>query len=350
MSEKFTKQISNDKSNRVNQNVGAVAFFDFIHVRITRYTLEKEHHNMKENKKVLGLTMVITACTFWGISGLFAKALFNVSSSITSLWLTQWRLILGGAIMVLISQLHGDHPFRIFHNLHDTWVIFAYGVIGLVPVQYAYFMAVQKGNASIATVLQFVGPFFIIAYLAAFRHEPPRRIEIICAIIAFLGVFIIATHGRFNYLAVTPAVLFWGFISAIGVATNTLIPQKMLQSGRVPPLVVTAWGLLFAGIVLLAIHPQQPQVPNVSTVWICCISILIIGTIIPFYLANSSLQYIDATTFSLMDAFEPLSATIGSVLIFHLYLTSADIIGSLLVIIAVCAINIHPTPQEFKKD
>ncbi|WP_311403571.1 EamA family transporter [Limosilactobacillus vaginalis] len=278
---------------------------------------------MNSNKKALGLAMVITATTFWGISGLFAKALFNISPSITSLWLTQWRLIFGGVIMIVISKLMGNHPFAIFHNLHDTWVIFAYGVIGLVPVQ-------------------FVGPFFIIAYLAVFRHEPPRRIEIICAIIAFLGVFIIATHGRFNHLAVTPAVLFWGFISAVGVATNTLIPQKMLQTGRVPSLDVTAWGLLFAGIVLLAIHPQQPAIPNVPSVWIDCASILIIGTIIPFYLANTSLRYIDATTFSLMDAFEPLSATIGSVLIFHLYLTGADILGSILVIVAVCAINIRP--------
>ena len=297
---------------------------------------------MNSNKKALGLAMVITATTFWGISGLFAKALFNVSSSITSLWLTQWRLIFGGLIMLVISRLMGNHPFAIFQNLHDTWVIFAYGVIGLVPVQYAYFMAVQEGNASIATILQFVGPFFIIAYLAVFRHEPPRRIEIICAIIAFLGVFIIATHGRFNHLAVTPAVLFWGFISAIGVVTNTLIPQKMLQSGRVPALDVTAWGLLFAGIVLLAIHPKQPAIPNVPSVWIDCASILIIGTIIPFYLANNSLRYIDATTFSLMDAFEPLSATVGSVVIFHLHLTSADIIGSILVIVAVCAINVRP--------
>ena len=118
---------------------------------------------MNSNKKALGLAMVITATTFWGISGLFAKALFNVSPSITSLWLTQWRLIFGGLIMIIISKLLGNHPFAIFHNLHDTWVIFAYGVIGLVPVQFAYFMAVQEGNASIATILQFVGPCFIIA-------------------------------------------------------------------------------------------------------------------------------------------------------------------------------------------
>lgn len=293
------------------------------------------------NKKILGTVMIIVACTFWGISGLFAKALFNVSTSITSMWVTQTRMISAGVILLFLSQFKGDHPLQIFHNLHDAWVIFAYGFFGLVPVQYGYFMAVQYGNASISTVLQFVGPFFIIAYLAAFRHIPPRRIEIISAIIAFAGVFIIATHGKVNHLAVTPLVLFWGMVAAIGVATNTLIPQQMLQTNRVPSLVVTGWGLLFAGLSLLAIHPSQPHVPNMPIVWICWLGILVIGTLIPFQLANNSLKYIDATTFSLMDAFEPLSATIGSVLIFHLHMTGADVLGSILVIIAVLAINIR---------
>ena len=115
----------------------------------------------------------------------------------------------------------------------------------------------------------------------------------------------------------------------------------MLREGRVPSLVITAWGLLFSGIVLLAIHPAQPRGPNLPVVWFCWLGVLIIGTLIPFQLANNALKYIDATTFSLMDAFEPLSATIGSVLIFHLNMTGADIIGSILVIIAVLALNIR---------
>ena len=285
--------------------------------------------------------MVITACTFWGISGLFAKGIFNTSSSVTSLWLTQSRMTAAGIILILFSQLHGDHPFQIFKHPHDAWVIFSYGIFGLLPVQFCYFMVVQYGNASIATILQFVGPFFIIGYRALFRHIPPRRIEVICAVIAFLGVLTIATHGHFNQLAVTPMILFWGLLSAVGVATNTLIPQNMLRTNRVPSLVITGWGLLFAGIVLLAIHPAQPHIPDMPVIWICWLGVLIIGTLIPFQLANNALKYIDATTFSLMDAFEPLSATIGSVLIFNLHMTGADIIGSVLVIVAVLALNIR---------
>lgn len=90
------------------------------------------------NKKVLGTAMIITACIFWGISGLFAKALFNISSSITSMWLTQVRMVSAGIILVLLSLIRGEHPFQIFKDLHSAWIIFAYGVFGLVPVQYAY--------------------------------------------------------------------------------------------------------------------------------------------------------------------------------------------------------------------
>lgn len=82
------------------------------------------------NKKVLGTAMIITACTFWGISGLFAKALFNISSSITSMWLTQVRMVSAGIILVLLSQIRGKHPFQIFKDLHSAWIIFAYGVLG----------------------------------------------------------------------------------------------------------------------------------------------------------------------------------------------------------------------------
>ena len=122
-------------------------------------------------------------------------------------------------------------------------------------------MAVQYGNASIATILQFIGPFFIIAYQAMFRHLPPRRIEIISAIIAFLGVFIIATHGQFNHLAMTLSVPIWGLISAIGVATNTLIPQKHASRRSVPLINYYGVGLLFAGFNLNRLHLYYLKAP-----------------------------------------------------------------------------------------
>lgn len=299
------------------------------------------------NKQHLWSLLAICACMMWGISALFATALFKLSSNINALWLSQIRQLTAGPILIIIAAVAGGHPIKIWHNRQNAITLISYGLFGMLPVQYCYFVAVQKGNPAIATVLQFIGPFFIIAYTAIFRHERPLRIQIVAALIAFLGVILLATNGNFGQLAITPAVLFWGLLSAIGVATNTLIPQKLIKEGY-SSLTITGWGITVSGIALFVVHPGQPQLPHTSLVWWFVAAVVIIGTLIPFQLSTNSLKYISATNFSLMDAFEPITATIGSVLLFHFNMTSADWLGSVLIVGAVLALNL-PLPRFFRK-
>lgn len=296
-----------------------------------------------QSKRTLWAMMAFLGAVMWGISGLFAKALFNLSSQITPLWVSQVRMIVSGIVILLTATALHQHPMAIWHHKKDALSIIAYGLFGLLPVQYCYFVTVRLGNASIATILQFVGPFFVLAYSMLFRHQRPRRIELIAAVVAFLGVAIVATHGQFNKLAISGSVLFWGLLSAVGVATNNLIPQGMVK--RFPSLVVTGWGMLIAGLFLLLIHPQQPSLPHTSFVFWGMAAVVIIGTLIPFQIMNMALQYIPASTVSLMDAAEPLSATIGSVICFGLVLKPIDIVGSVMIILAVLALSIRrPVP------
>lgn len=174
-----------------------------------------------------------------------------------------------------------------------------------------------------------------------------RKMDIIASIAAFLGVVLLATHGKFNNFALSPSVLFWGLLSAVGVATNTLIPIGVLK--RVSSLVVTGWGLLSSGICLLLVHPQIPHIPNQPNVWWCTIAVIIIGTIVPFQLMTNSLRFIKPSTASLLDAFEPFSATIGSVLVFGLVMTKMDWIGSILVVVAAMALNVSPKKKKSRK-
>lgn len=287
----------------------------------------------------------IISCTFWGISGLCAKGLFNISPEVTPMWVSQVRMITAGMILILVAAVTHKDPLRVWRTKQDAITITAYAVLGLLPVQYCYFRVVQEGNASIATILQFIGPFFIIAYVAIFRHQRPRRIEMIAAVVAFLGVFTLATHGHFNHLALTPGILFWGLCSAVGVATNTLIPQRMVRGGF-SSLVITGWGLLISDLALLIVHSGQPQLPHDSMIWWLMAGVIVIGTLIPFQLFTNALRYIPPSTAGFLDAFEPLSATIGSVLIFNLHLTVADWIGSVMIIVAVLALSYQPKAKR----
>lgn len=301
----------------------------------------------KQSKSRLWTILAALAAVMWGISGLFAESLFKVSSNITPIWLTQIRLIISGIVLLIIATILHQKPFSVLKDKKNTFHIIAYGVFGLLPVQVFYFIAIEMANASIATILQFIGPFFVLTYLAVTHQQVLRRLDVLAAILAFIGVFLLSTHGNFNQLAITPLALFFGLLSALGEASYTLIPVKLVK--RVSSLVVTGWGMLFAGIGLMIVYPQFPAIPNTPRVWLDVSAIIIIGTIIPFQIMANALRYVKPSTVSLLDAFEPLSATVGSVLIFGLVMSGMDWLGTLLVIGSVLALNFTPKRNIKKK-
>ena len=54
-------------------------------------------------------------------------------------------------------------------------------------------MCIQVANASIATILQFIGPFFVLGYLAFTHKQVMRRLDILAAIALLLVSFTIDT-------------------------------------------------------------------------------------------------------------------------------------------------------------
>lgn len=245
----------------------------------------------KEKQRKLWTLLAAIAATMWGVSGICAKELFNISPEITPIWLTQIRLIISGIILLIAAGVLKRHPIKALKNKRDAGVMLAYGLFGLLPVQLFYFLCIQEANASIATILQFIGPFFVMGYLAITKQQVLRRLDVFAAIMAFLGVFLLSTHGRLDQLAITLSALIWGLLSAVGEASYTLIP---------------------------------------------------------FQLMANALRYVKPATVSLLDAFEPLSATIGSVLCFGLVMMPMDWVGTGLVIVAVLALNIVPKKINIK--
>lgn len=287
-----------------------------------------------------GVLLASIACILWGISGVAASTLFKLSPHVTALWLTQVRMITAGIILLVLGQLIGVKPFEIWRQKATGLRVISYGLLGLVPVQLCYFEAVKFGNAPIATIIQFLGPFIISIYFLLFKHVIPTRPEMGGMLLAFVGTLLIVTHGHLNSLAISPVVLFWGGLSAIGVATNTLIPRPLLPKfGAVS---VTGWGLLVAGICLNIFGPVwQDHVTLNWAGWSMIGIIIVFGTVIPFLMFAHALGYILPTTASLLDAFEPLSATVFSVMFLSVQLTKYDLVGGALVILAVMALSLN---------
>ena len=67
-----------------------------------------------ENKKKFWTIMIIISCTFWGISGIFAKFIFNLDRSNTPIFVSQIRMIISGLVILFFSWLNKDKPMEIW--------------------------------------------------------------------------------------------------------------------------------------------------------------------------------------------------------------------------------------------
>lgn len=80
------------------------------------------------------------AAVMWGVSGLFAKGLFDISPKLTPMWLTQVRLIISGAVLLIASGFLKQKPIATLKNKHNVLVIIAYGIFGLASTAILFYV------------------------------------------------------------------------------------------------------------------------------------------------------------------------------------------------------------------
>lgn len=278
----------------------------------------------------IGFFDAIFGCMLWGISGNFAELLFD-HYHFHALWVVAVRLLLAGTIILVWCFFVIDHAEikRFFHwkNLLQA-VCFTF--FGMVPSQLTYFCAIQYGNASTATVLQFMGPLFIVLYLSIRQMQLPRRIDVISILIAIIGTFLLVTDGQLDKLTLGPLAILFGLLAAVSQASYTLLPRQLLE--EFDARLVTGVSMLIGGVAfspLLFVF----KMPTFNLTTLTGMGyIVIFGTMFAYLFYLKSLQYISPTLTGMLSAFEPLTATIIAVIWMHLHLGMVEIIGSLLIL------------------
>ena len=163
--------------------------------------------------KQKGFFYAITGPVLWGFSGSIAQYLFT-QESIPTQWIVGIRLLFAGLMLVIWCYfIDFKELFAILKKPRYIFQLLAFGLLGMLPAQYTYFMAIKYGNAPTATVLQFLGPLFIIIYISLRKLQMPRRIDLISIVLAILGTFLLVTHGHINQLMLSPAAVLWELVS-----------------------------------------------------------------------------------------------------------------------------------------
>ncbi|WP_056983899.1 DMT family transporter [Lentilactobacillus farraginis] len=283
------------------------------------------------NSKVKGIVLAISGPLLWGISGTTAQALFT-SETVSANWLVSVRMLISGVLLVIYGLItEHKQSLTVWSNWRDAIYLIFFSFIGMAASQYTYFKAIDYGNAATATILQFLSPAIIIVYLAFSTRNWPRRVDILSLGMALTGTILLVTHGQLTTLAIPMKGLSWGLLTAVSATLYTLLPRTLLAKyGSIP---IVGWSMLIGGVAFSGYYKIWRHLPVFSWESYARIGFVVIfGTMLAYLFFLGSLQFIMATTASVLGCFEPLSATFLSVIFLGVQFGLPETVGAVLII------------------
>ena len=230
----------------------------------------------------------------------------------------------------------------------DTLGLIIFGVFGMALCQYTYFRAIVLAGAGIATVLQYLAPSMIIIYMLMRYGKRPSRGEIISVILALVGTICLMGNDGFSFESFRGDVLFWGLLSAVGVAVYSVSPVRLLATyGTIP---IVGFGMLISGLVAAVLF-HQPHSYAVWDVWtiVGCFNVVFLGTIVSFNAYLEGIKRIGAVSGSILSSVEPISAAFFSWALLGNQFSLLGILGMVLIIVTVIIIALERRKPQPKR-
>lgn len=291
-------------------------------------------------KRLKGIVFIVSGAILWGATGPLMEWLLNHTPLTVSFMLTI-RLTVAGILLLTYLLLTGKNIFGIWQQ--ELWgrQLIIFGIAGMLGVQFAFVAAINESNAVLATLLQFLAPIFVVAYVSLSLKKMPPKYQVLGIIGTLIGLFLLLTNASFESLLISPKALVWGIAVGLTFAFYTLYPARLMKEWGV--LLVVGWGMLVGGFTLgLVSRVWQSNQWGVLTdfkILILLAALIFFGTV-AFILFLSSMKYITAVETSILSSIEPLTAMIISVIVFSTSLGFWQLIGVFVMLVCVTWLSV----------
>lgn len=288
--------------------------------------------------KKLAVILVLAAGTLWGCIGLFVRR-YN-ALGLSSMQTVTIRLVLAAVMFSLFVLIYKRSLFKI--HLKDLWIFLGSGVVSVGFFTYCYFTSMALSSLSVAAVLLYTAPAFVMLFSLIFFKEKLTAPKVISLIAAILGCAM-TTGVIGGTLTVTLSGFLFGLGSGVCYALYSIFSRFALDRGY-EPFTVTLYTFIFAAISSLAVTDLPPVIRVVTA---DCGSVMyallfaLVSCVLPYAFYTLGLKYIASSTASIIATIEPVVATVlGAAVFAEPVAVPFGYIGIALVLLSVVLINI----------
>ena len=302
------------------------------------------------NRKIIqGIVYAFISGICWGFSGTVGQYLFS-HTQMDSGWLTTVRLLSAGAVLLVMAAIKSPGSLtQVWKDRRDAVQLVFFGIAGLMAVQFCYMQAIFYSDSGTATAVQYTGEAMLLVYTCLVCRRLPKLSETLGLLLALFGIFLLATHGSLDSLALSPAGLGWGLAAAAALVVYTVAPGRLIQKYGSSP--VIAYGMLIGGGVL-AVLLRVWQLPGAYSMeaLLGLGAIVLIGTVLGFTLYLKSTVLIGGLKAGLIAAVETVSAPLFSRIWLKTPFEMLDYLGFACILSMVVLISLPELRQQRRQN
>lgn len=271
----------------------------------------------RERQPAIGYAMALGAGTLFAINGTVSKVILE--SGLSSLRLTEVRST--GALIGLFLIILATHPEALRTNRRELLYLAAFGVFGVAFVQLFYFLAIHRLQIGVSLLIQYLGPLLVALFAFFVLKEHVRGRIWIALALALGGLTLVVDlwHG----VSLDGLGVLFSLCSAVTFAGYMLLAERAV--GRRDPISLLCFGFFFATLFWAIVQPWWSfpfDVPGRSVsllghlsnlhlpIWVLMTWMIVLGTIVPFFLIVGSMRHITATRAGILAMVEPVVASL----------------------------------------
>ena len=287
------------------------------------------------NSKTRAYIYILTAAALWGCIGVFYKMLS--AAGLDAMQAVAVRLIFAAVIYTIWLLITNIKALKI--RFRDFPYFIGTGICSLVFFYWCYFNAIERSGITVAVVLLYTAPVFVMLMSAVIFREKITKLKAVALVVTFVGCVLVtgalSTGGRVG----VPTVLF-GLGSGLGYALYSIFGKLALK--KYPSETVTAYSFIFGAVGILplvrfkgvgaALSTAQGAAGAVCIAFLCCI--------LPYILYTAGLERVEPGRASMMATLEPVVGAVLGMAVYREEVTAAKIAGVLLVIGAICLLSV----------
>jgi drug/metabolite transporter (DMT)-like permease len=266
----------------------------------------------------LGYVMAASAALLWGVNGAVSKTILE--TGLSSERLAQVRSL--GAAVGLLAVVAFVAPGRLRLHRRELPYVLAFGLVGLAFVQWFYFLAIHRLAIGVALLIEYLAPLLVALWARFAYHEPVRRRIWVALALALAGLALIVNLVGGGTSLSTAGVVF-ALAGAFAYALYVLLAEHVV--GDRDPVSLLAWGFLFTSVFWAVLAPLWSFPVHALTrstsllghlhavhlpVWVLAAWMIVLGTIVPFFLLVSALRHLSATRVGIVAMLEPVAGAL----------------------------------------